>query len=71
MRYIASGAKAGFKDLKIGFALALIYGLVFAKGMQIFNLPSGVQEAQAADTGFKTAGSVDETLLTQFNQPIF
>ena len=71
MRYIKSGAKAGFKALKIGFAQAFINGFVFAGGLQIFNLPSGVHKAQAADTGFKTTGSMDKKYLTQFYQPIF
>ncbi|UCD78513.1 MAG: hypothetical protein JSW26_24375, partial [Desulfobacterales bacterium] len=46
---------------KIAFTLVLVYGLIFAGGVQIFGLRSGVSEAKAADTGFKTTGNIVAT----------
>ena len=39
----------GHNIWKIAVALVLIYGLVFAGGMQVFNLPLAVQLADAAE----------------------
>ena len=42
---------------KIAFTLAWIYCLIFAGGTQIFDLPSAVSEAKAADTGWINVGT--------------